>query len=201
MPGTTPIARSGNQDIDGLLLGTQWAQTNGGYSFTFSFPTSASYYEPGATPNGELSGFAPLNSTQQTYVRGVLQQYAAVANVTFTEVTETSSNHADLRYAESNAPPTAWGYYPATDPYGGDSWYNNSSHQYDSPARGNYAGATFLHETGHALGLVHGHDLFNNPYGALPSVHDSLEYSVMTYRSYVGGPITGYGNQDWSFPQ
>ena len=34
-----------------------------------------------------------------------------------------------------------------------------------------------------------GHDT-DNPFGALPADHDSVEYSIMTYRSYVGGPTT-----------
>ena len=42
-----------------------------------------------------------------------------------------------------------------------------------------------LHETGHALGLKHGHEF---PV-AISADRDSVEYSVMTYRSYPGpGP-------------
>ena len=50
--------------------------------------------------------------------------------------------------------------------------------------------ATVIHEIGHALGLKHGHETeFGFP--TLPSANDSLEYSVMTYRFYVGGPSSG----------
>ena len=43
MPAVTTIASSGNQNIDGLLLGVKWAVNN----FTFSFPTDASFYGAG----------------------------------------------------------------------------------------------------------------------------------------------------------
>ena len=156
MPATTTVNATGNQDIDGILYNRKWAVS----SFTFSFPTSASFYQAGSAPSGETtSNFDVLNATQQNFVRNyVLSQFAAVANVTFSEITETSSVHADLRFAQSDAPNTAWAYYPASQAYGGDSWYNNSSGSYDNPVVGNYAGHTFLHEVGHAFGLAHGHD-------------------------------------------
>src|SRR5688572_27470377 len=37
--------------------------------------------------------------------------------------------------------------------------------------------------------------------GAEPLDHDSLEYTVMSYRSYVGGPTTGYTVGSTSYPQ
>ena len=37
-------------------------------------------------------------------------------------------------------------------------------------------------------------------FGAMPSGHDSLEYTVMSYRSYVGGSTTtGYTNGQSDF--
>ena len=43
-----------------------------------------------------------------------------------------------------------------------------------------------LHELGHALGLKHGDE--TDVYGALPSDYDSLEFSIMTHRTYIGDP-------------
>src|SRR5262249_13642559 len=122
-------------------------------------------------------------------------------NVAFTGVAKTSPTHGELRYAESNAPSTAWGYYPSTSAAGGDVWFNNSSHYYDSPAKGNYAWLTMMHETGHAMGLKHPQDAIGS-FGAMPVDHDSLEYSVMSYRSYIGASTTGgYTNSTASYPQ
>jgi serralysin len=41
MPSTTTFAPTGNAAIDGILGNTKWAVT----SLTYSFPTSASYYD------------------------------------------------------------------------------------------------------------------------------------------------------------
>jgi serralysin len=69
--------------------------------------------------------------------------------------------------------------------------------RYDNPVVGNYAYLTFLHETGHALGLKHGHE---SP--ALSPDRDSMEYSIMTYRGYIGAPTDGgYKNEVWGFAQ
>jgi serralysin len=166
-----------------------------------SFPTSAAFYDYNF--NGEVSTFGALSASAQAAVRGgILPTFAAVANVTFTEVTETSSVHADLRYADSDATETAWAYYPSTGAWGGDVWVRKSGEYgtlYNSPVKGNYAWTTYLHETGHAMGLKHGHE--TNIYGALPLAHDSMEYSIMTYKSYVGGPTDGYTNETWGYAQ
>ena len=196
MPTVSTYNPTGDAYVDGVLVGMKWATT----SLTFSFPTDASFYGSSYGYGEPTSNFKAFTTTQQTAVRTDLQMYSAVSNLTFTEVSETSSQHGDLRYAESDAPSTAWGYYPSMSAEGGDVWFNNSSHWYDSPLKGNYAWLTTIHETGHALGLKHPQDVMG-AFGAMPLDHDSLEYSVMSYRSYVGGSTSGYTNASDSYPQ
>jgi len=197
MPATSTIAPTGNAYVDGVLSGTKWAVT----SFTFSFPSSASYYGSGYGSGEPLTNFEALNSVQMDATRAVLAEYSAVANVTFQEITETATQHADIRLAESDKPSTAWAYYPTTAAPGGDAWFNNTKGYFDNPVLGTYAYAAFVHELGHALGLKHPHEA-SGSFGAMPLDKDSLEYSVMSYRSYIGQSTSGgYTNPSGSYPQ
>ena len=57
-----------------------------------------------------------------------------------------------------------------------------------------------LHELGHALGLKHAHE--STLFGAIPFARDSSEFTVMTYRSFVGASTTGGpANETFGFPQ
>ena len=195
MPAVSTYSPTGDPYVDSLLTGTKWAVT----SFTYSFPTDASFY--GASYGIEpTNNFEAFNPTQIAATQSILNFYSSVANVTFTQVTESATVHGDLRYAESDAPSTAWSYYPSTASQGGDAWFNNSANKYDNPVLGNYAYLTLMHETGHSMGLKHPHQA-SGSFGIMPTDHDSLEYSVMSYKSYVGGSATGYTVSYGNYPQ
>ena len=80
MPATSSVTPTGDAYVDGVLDGIKWAVS----SFTFSFPTNASYYGSGYGYGEPNSGFQAFNATQQAVVRDVLASYASVANITFT---------------------------------------------------------------------------------------------------------------------
>lgn len=193
MPSVAITRNSGNADIDGILSGYKWGVLN----LTYSFPGSGAYYG-GTYGSGEHNyNFGSLNASQQAVARVAIGQYAAVSGLSFAEIQETASQHADLRFALSDYPYTAWAYYPSTNAAGGDAWFNKSSGWYSSPSKGNYASLTFLHETGHAIGLDHAHEG-----KAVPFAHDSIEYTVMSYRSYAGADVNaGYTNETWGYAQ
>ncbi|MEE1657907.1 M10 family metallopeptidase C-terminal domain-containing protein [Microvirga sp. CF3062] len=191
MPAVTTINSSGDIYTDGLLGNLKWAIND----FTYSFPTGSSLYGT-SYGEGETATFGTLTSLQQTTARTALSMVASVANLTFTEITETATAHADLRFGLSNLPSTAWAYFPTTDAEGGDAWFNKSSGAYSKPVKGNYAFVTFIHEIGHALGLEHPHE------AGLPGDRDSMEYTVMSYRSYIDASTTGgYANEAWGYAQ
>ncbi|OOG63093.1 metallopeptidase [Sinorhizobium sp. A49] len=192
MPETTSIALSGDAYINGILGNEKWAVQD----FTFSFPTSGSFYE-WAYGSGEPFHFLTLNSEQIAAARAAFNQLSSVANVTFTEITESSTQHADLRLAQTGHPDTAWAYYPSTTPEGGDAWFGSWEGAHSRPLKGNYGFVTVLHELGHALGLDHAHEGY-----LMPAHRDSMEYTVMSYSSYPGASLyDGYTNETWGFAQ
>ncbi|CTQ53595.1 Serralysin C precursor [Roseibium album] len=186
-----------DQGVDGLISGTVWDQT----ALTFSFPASASDYEANYYNSGALPTISGFNATQIAVTYNALDEYASISGLTFTELGDDAGEQkidADLRFARSDDPGTAYAYYPSDDPVGGDSMFNTNG--YNSPQIGNYQYHTFLHEFGHTLGLKHGHST-SGP-GAVPYELDSMEFTVMTYRSWVGKPLNyGYANETWGFAQ
>ncbi len=188
------IGATGNQDIDGVLSGWRWIGT-----VTYSFPDSASDYginygdgEPTAP------GFAQISAAQQTAVNSAMTLIMGYTNINIQFV---GTNDADIKLAQSSAAnPTAYAYYPGNYEEGGDVWFGNS-YNYTNPTLGDYFYLTHIHELGHSFGLKHSQETGGPANVAVPSIHDDLEFSVMSYRSYIGGPTTGYTNETYGFPQ
>jgi hypothetical protein len=199
----TSTAATGNQDIDGLLSTQHWSST----SISFSFPTSASQY--GTYTTGELSTFQAVNAQMANAARWVLTSsvgstYYGVSMLALTENTG-SPGSATIRISMSDsASPTAYAYYPSNGVWGGDVWMGTQTNSsvMTNPVRGNYAFHAMMHELGHALGLKHGQDTGGVSNVAMTSAHDDMEYSIMTYRSYVGASTSGgYTNEQWGYAQ
>jgi Ca2+-binding RTX toxin-like protein len=193
-------AATGTQNVDALLFGSSWNTT----ALTFTFPQSPSYYPasyedyPGHIGT-EPSGFQPVTPQMAAAFRQILSQISTFSGLTFTETPPDSA--ADLTAARTGSSDvtTASGRFP-TYPNAGDIWFNTTN--YNTPTRGNYAWMTEIHEIGHTLGLKHAHSATHGlTYQALSPDRDSMEFSVMTYRSYLGGPTTGYTNETFGFAQ
>ncbi len=167
-------ARSGDQNVNGHLTGQYWG---GDLTLSYSFPTTSfsNYY----------TGF--LNADQRVSAEYWLDQYASISGLQF--VNEGTSTAADMRMATSDlyGSYNGFAFYPEAGARGGDSYYGTD---HSNPEVGDWAWYIFGHEIGHALGLSHGHQNYNG-YGTLAADRDSAEFSIMTYRSFIGDTQTG----------
>lgn len=191
------VSATNNADIDGLLSGYKWSGT-----ITYSFPDAASDYAnpySGGSSEPTTSGFASAPIQMQAainYAIGLILGYTN-ANIQYA-----GTNGADIMVAQSPAAnPTSYAYYPGNYASGGDVWFG-TAYNYSQAALGNYYFTTALHELGHAFGLKHSQEAGGPANVAVPSAHDDSEYTVMSYRSYVGASTTsGYTNEAYGYPQ
>ncbi|MBD9632517.1 matrixin family metalloprotease [Pseudomonas sp. PDM19] len=187
--------RSNVAGIDNLLFrgsaGMKWGTAlNQGVNLTFSFSSANSTYTSWATPGSQLS----MTATQMTAARQAMQVYSNISNLSFTEVADTSTSAGDIRWGRSSdaSVGTAYARFPSNSGPAGDIWFGTKYDDfYQNPALGTYGYQTFLHELGHAMGLMHPHE------GSIPTApgQDQLKYSVMSYHSFDGSSLSfGYTN-------
>jgi serralysin len=200
---TSTVTATGDNNIDGLLSGVKWASTQ----ISFSFTSSINDYESGYADRAAHGlNFQSLNATQRAVARawiGTGGEFYNISLLSPVELTGANDRNATIRMAMSDVPGTAFAYYP-NDSFveGGDVWFNTLG--YNDPVIGNYAYHTFGHELGHALGLKHGQELGGVRNVAMNADRDSMEFSIMTYRSYVGHDLDAlpyYTNEAWGYAQ
>ncbi|MGA0533750.1 M10 family metallopeptidase [Hansschlegelia sp. KR7-227] len=216
---------TGDAKIDGLLGQYHWSlygQNVMRYSITDSYDdyedSREALIDDYPDSNAEDVFAMPANM-----VRGIADAAAEFRNIlTFRfDIDQNAQQGSRIRYGitdfsneDTDAP--AYAYMPDDEDgitdidiqnwMSGDVFFNEDKFTAANPVVGSYAYHTILHETGHAMGLKHGHESeeFDNDFvrAALPREWDSMEFSVMTYRSYVGDDVKGgYSNPAGHYAQ
>lgn len=174
-----------DQSIDALLEGQKW-DTRSSTLITYSFIDEASDI---SYDTGGLDFASGFNKKQIAATELAFSMLADLALVTFDEIGDDPGEdnaNGTLRFADFTGLNTAYGFYPYSDESAGDMAFRDG--QYEDPYIGSYAfTAGILHEIGHAMGLKHPHEDEDGT-GLVEDRHDSHEYTVMTYHSYVGQP-------------
>ena len=196
--GTNPDGShffTGNRNVDAVLIGSKWGSLN----LTYSFPTSGSNYNgPFLDSNGVNAYHLVLGPQQQAAARAAFAQLSAATGLTFTEITETDTVHANIRISQTadQDAPSAYGGFPSdTRGVAGDIWFGRTNQPYyDLAFKGTWGFATTMHEIGHTMGLKHGHQDYTSSdlslyFGTSPRFgtqsltpdRDGQSWSLMTY--------------------
>lgn len=186
---------TGIRNVDAILIGSKWGTQN----LTYSFPTAGSNYNgSGYDSNGVSLYQLELGSVQQAAARAAFAQISAATGLTFTEIAETDTVHANIRISQTGDTDvgSAYGGFPSdTRGVAGDIWFGrNNQPYYDMATQGTWGFATMMHEIGHTMGLKHGHQDYTNAdlsayFGEFPRFgtqsltadRDGQAYSLMTY--------------------
>ena len=191
--------------MDGDGTRQKWWNGADGVDLSFSFPwttsNTANWQSNYSTLNEPTSGsHAGFNTAQQNAAIAALQSWAGVANIRFTQVSETSSNVGDFRFAFTSVlSSSVWGESSYPNSFfanAADVWVNLNVSSQTNWSGGSYNEFALIHETGHGLGLKHpgnynaGGGGTAGPY--LDATLDDRSHTVMSYYTTTGNLNTGF---------
>ncbi|TNC96939.1 MAG: putative calcium-binding protein, partial [Rhodocyclaceae bacterium] len=191
--------------LDALSSGASWVHVSGTtLQLSFSFMSAAPSY---ASAN-ESSTFQTMTVAQQDAARSVLQMYADILDIHFTEVAD-SDTGVDLRFGRDSQSAAGYAYYPGgtgwqaepgNNTSEGDVWLSTDLSAFQSGLEpGQPLRSNLIHEIGHALGLKHP---FETPSltEAGHADEDTDKYSAMSYTARADAQVVELtGNQlSWS---
>ncbi|MBF0158408.1 MAG: Ig-like domain-containing protein [Magnetococcales bacterium] len=177
------------------------ATVNVTYSFTATFP---SYLRGTSWDN---NSFAPFNTAQKEAMRTALATIASLANITFTEVADTTPGQIRFGTVRLSSSLAGEAYYPSYfngkfSDMGGDGMLSNTTTDNTTPSVGTAGYGTLIHELGHALGLKHPFETATGNSVVL-KVDDNEQFTIMSYTSqpkdlYLETTANGWNYANWN---
>jgi serralysin len=168
------------QVINQLDSGSHWS----GNDLTYGFLTSASSF-----PYAEKTGFTEFNAAQKATATLAMKLWDDLITPDFT--LSSNPQTANVKYANTTTDiDYAHAYYPGLSSAAGTVWLNSTygansgTNNLTSPVVGQWGFQTYIHETGHALGLNHpGTYNGGSPTYANDALYmqDSQQYTIMSY--------------------
>ena len=191
-----------DSNVRSLLSNYYWtsdaAGTTAATQFTYFFPTQASQYPADYQDPSGLAAFKPANTYQQDAARIGFDLITSYTGVTF-DLSLTPN--ASIRIAGAGNLAGNEGGSHASYPYNidgtvsnsaGDVFLGDNGEPTSAQLLGNDTFATIIHEMGHALGLKHPFEVYPN--GAISASHNDIEFTVMTYSSFLSGEVSVNAN-------
>jgi Ca2+-binding RTX toxin-like protein len=188
------IALTNQNNIDSLLANYKWNEGIGtGAKISYSFRSDASNYS-----TDDITGYGPSDGTGEPWqadnsfltslqiegIKSSLDAWSEIANIRFTEVTDSAAVSGDIRFSILPGTIDSITYQPEPSTRGGDVWLPISN-DLNTSTKGTYGYTTFLRETGHTLGLDHP----NEGRVTADSSTDALSFSIMSKRDFTGDTL------------